>query len=150
MTEVLFYHLHRQPLEKVLPSLIEKSLARGWRVIVQAGSDERIESLDAHLWTYREDSFLPHGTYRERESADQPVLLTLRDDNPNAAQIRFLVEGAPLPPDAALYERLVIVFDGEDPDALAAARERWSAAKGAGFDVTYWQTDEDGRWVRKG
>ncbi len=76
MTEMLFYHLQRQPLERVLPSLLERSLERGWRVVVQAASDERVEALDAHLWTYRDDSFLPHGTAREAEAAAQPVLLT--------------------------------------------------------------------------
>ena len=82
MTEMLFYHLQRQPIEKVLPALLEKSLARGWRVVVQAASEERVEALDAHLWTYREDAFLPHGTDREAEAATQPVLLTTRDGNP--------------------------------------------------------------------
>jgi len=78
MAEMLFYHLQRQPLEKVLPALLEKSLARGWRVVVQASSEERMEALDAHLWTYRDDAFLPHGTDRESDPASQPVLLTTR------------------------------------------------------------------------
>jgi DNA polymerase-3 subunit chi len=149
MTEVLFYQLQRQPVEKVLPVLIEKSLERGWRVAVQSSSDERIEALDAHLWTYRDDSFLPHGTYKEGAAAEQPVLLTINDDNPNGAAIRFLLDGSPVPPDAAAYDRVVLLFDGEDPDALEAARSRWRDAKGQGFDVTYWQADEHGRWQRK-
>jgi DNA polymerase III subunit chi len=149
MAEMLFYHLQRQPLEKVLPALVEKSLARGWRVVVQASSDERVDALDAHLWTYRDDSFLPHGTDREPEPAAQPVLLTTRDHNPNRAEVRFLIDGADVPADAAGYERIVLLFDGEDPDALAAARERWTQAKAPGLATTYWQADEQGRWQRK-
>lgn len=149
MTEILFYHLQHQPLEKVLPTLLEKSLERGWRVVVQASSDERIDALDSHLWTYRDESFLPHGTWRETDASEHPVLLTVNDHNPNGAHIRFLVDGAALPADAASYQRLVLLFDGDDPEAVAAARERWSAAKAAGFDVTYWQCDEHGRWQRK-
>lgn len=149
MAEMLFYHLQRQPLEKVLPPLLEKSLARGWRVIVQASSDERVEALDAHLWTYRDDSFLPHGTDRESDPASQPVLLTTRDHNPNRAEVRFLIDGADVPADADGYERIVLLFDGEDPDALAAARERWTQAKAQGLATTYWQADEEGRWQRK-
>ena len=149
MTEILFYHLQRQPLEKVLPSLLEKSLARGWRVVVQAASEERMEALDAHLWTYRDDAFLPHGTDREAESASQPVLLTTRDDNPNGAEVRFLVDGVAVPADTASYQRIVLLFDGEDPDAVAAARARWSEAKAQGVAATYWQADEQGRWQRK-
>ena len=150
MTEILFYHLHRQPVERVLPTLLEKSLERGWRVVVQAASEERIEALDAHLWTYRDDGFLPHGTAKEGEAAAQPVLLTTGDDNPNGAQVRFLIDGASVPADAAAYRRIVLLFDGEDADAVAAARERWTEAKGAGFEATYWQPDEQGRWVKKG
>ena len=150
MTEILFYHLRRHPLERVLPALVEKSLERGWRVVVQAASEERVEALDAHLWIFRDDSFLPHGTWREAEAAEQPVLLTVHDGNPNGAAVRFLVDGAPVPVDAAGYERIVLLVDGNDPDAVAAARERWSDGKAKGFEVTYWQADENGRWQRKG
>ena len=149
MTEILFYHLARQPVERVLPALLEKSLERGWRVVVQAASEERIDALDAHLWTYRDDAFLPHGTARERDGAEQPILLTTGEDNPNRASVRFLLEGADVPADAAAYERIVVLFDGEDPDAVAQARARWSEAKAKGFEATYWQADEQGRWQRQ-
>ena len=150
MTEMLFYHLEHQPLERVLPTLLEKSRERGWRVVVQASSEERIEALDAHLWTFRDDSFLPHGTWREAEARSQPILLTVNPDNPNGATVRFLIEGAMIPEDAEAYQRIVLIFDGEDPDAVAAARERWRESKAKGFDVTYWQTDGEGRWQRMG
>ncbi|MGH6769441.1 MAG: DNA polymerase III subunit chi [Xanthobacteraceae bacterium] len=149
MTEILFYHLQRQPIERVLPALLEKSLERGWRVVVQAASEERIEALDSLLWTYRDDGFLPHGVWREPEAREQPILLTVNDDNPNGASVRFLLDGAPVPADAAGYERIVVLFDGEDPDAVSDARTRWTEAKQKGFDVTYWQPDERGRWQRK-
>jgi DNA polymerase-3 subunit chi len=149
MTEILFYHLDRQPLEKVLPTLLEKSLERGWRVVVQAASKERIESLDAQLWTFSDDSFLPHGTVHEPQAQEQPILLTIEADNPNGASVRFLLEGAEVPADAASYQRIVLIFDGGDADAVAAARARWSEAKASGHEVTYWQPDEDGRWQRK-
>ena len=149
MTEILFYHLQRQPIERVLPQLLEKSLERGWRVVVQAASDERIDALDAHLWTWRDDSFLAHGTDREAEAALQPVLLTAQDHNPNGASVRFLIDGAPVPGDAASYQRIVLLFDGEDDDAVAAARTRWTEAKAQGFEATYWQADENGRWTKK-
>jgi DNA polymerase-3 subunit chi len=149
MTEILFYHLQRQPLERVLPTLLEKSLERGWRVVVQASSEERVEALDAHLWTYRDDSFLPHGTPRDAEAAEQPIVITNNADNPNRAQVRFLVDGAPFPADTGGYQRLVLLFDGEDPDAVSAARERWMQARADGFEATYWQPDEQGRWVKK-
>jgi len=149
MTEMLFYHLQNQPLERVLPQLLERSVERGWRVVVQAASDERVDALDAHLWTYRDDAFLPHGTARDAEAAAHPIVLTTADHNPNGATVRFLVDGVPVPTDAASYERIVLLFDGEDADAVAVARTRWGEAKAQGFNVTYWQTDENGRWVKK-
>jgi DNA polymerase-3 subunit chi len=149
MTEVRFYHLIDQRLERVLPQLLEVSLDRGWRVIVQAASDERIEALDAHLWTYRDDSFLPHGTARGPDVADQPVLLTAGDGNANNANVRFLIDGVPLPEDAEAYDRLVLIFDGTDDEAVARAREQWTQAKAKGFEASYWQPDESGRWAKK-
>jgi DNA polymerase-3 subunit chi len=149
MTEILFYHLQGQRLEGVLPALLEKSLERGWKVIVQGASEERIEALDAHLWTYRDDGFLPHGTWREPEAPQQPVLLTLTEGNPNAANVRFLIDGAAMPADPETYERIVLLFDGEDEAAVAAARGTWADAKAKGFEATYWQADEQGRWAKK-
>jgi len=149
MTEIYFYHLQNQPLERVLPTLLEKSLERGWRVIVQAASEERIEALDAHLWTFRDDSFLPHGTHKQPEAAEQPILLTVNDDNPNKAEVRFLIDGAAVPDDASPYQRIVLLFDGDDEDAVATARTRWTLAKEKGLDATYWQPDAQGRWVKK-
>ena len=63
--------------------------------------------------------------------------------------MRFLIDCSELPDDASAYERLVLVFNGEDDDATAAARAAWSASKAKGFEVTYWQPDEQGRWQRK-
>jgi DNA polymerase-3 subunit chi len=149
MTELYFYHLQRQPLERVLPRLLEKSLERGWRAVVQAASEERVEALDSHLWTYHENSFLPHGTDRDSGFGAQPILLTVSDHNPHGANIRFLVDGVAPPEEADGYDRIVLLFDGEDPDAVAAARARWQEGKARGFAVTYWQQDEHGRWERK-
>ena len=62
------------------------------------------------------------------------MLLTVNDGNPNAATVRFLIDGAPMPADAEAYQRIVLVFNGEDDDAVAAARGAWSDAKAKGFD----------------
>lgn len=149
MTEVLFYHLQGQKLEGVLPTLLERSVERGWRVVVQGSSEERMDALDSHLWVYSDDSFLPHGTWRETDAADEPVLLTITDSNPNAATVRFLIDGAPVPADAEAYQRLVLLFDGDDDEAVAAARAQWAEVKARGFEATYWQPDDSGRWVKK-
>jgi DNA polymerase-3 subunit chi len=148
MTEVHFYHLQRQPLEKALPQLIEKCLERKWNCVVQAASDERVEALDALLWTYRDDGFMPHGTDREPDAAEMPVVLTTKDVNPNKAQVRFLVDGATAD-DLSIYERAIYLFDGNDPDAVDAARDNWKEAQGEGFQTIYWQQDADGRWQKK-
>jgi DNA polymerase-3 subunit chi len=150
MTEVLFYHLKGQTPEQVLPALLQKSLERGWRVVVQASSDERVEALDAHLWTWRDDSFLPHGTARDPLAAEQPIVLTAGAENPNGATVRFLVDGADLTENTSAYERVVMLFDGDDPEAVEAARARWSRAKTEGAEVTYWRADDNGRWQRQG
>ncbi|MDQ0394226.1 DNA polymerase III subunit chi [Labrys monachus] len=147
MTELLFYHLQRAPLERVLPGLLEKSLQRGWRCAVQ-GLPERLLTLDDALWTYKDESFLPHGLESD-EGERQPIVLVAHEGNPNGATVRFLVDGVPLPSDAALYERIVLLFDGNDAEAVEGAREHWRQAKSLGFAATYWQQSEDGRWEKK-
>ncbi|MCB1455982.1 MAG: DNA polymerase III subunit chi [Nitratireductor sp.] len=147
MAEVLFYHLTERTLEQTLPGLVERSLDRGWRVVVQAGSRERVEALDSHLWTFSEESFVAHSCARDGSEADQPVWLTEGEDNPNNAAIRFMVDGA-TPPDLASYQRGVYMFDGHDNAALEHARARWKSEKAAGHDVTYWKQNPQGRWEK--
>jgi DNA polymerase-3 subunit chi len=148
MAEILFYHLERQPLERVLPQLLERSLSRGWRVVVEAASQERIAALDDHLWTYSEESFLPHLAGSEPGAETESLVLVATPENPNAAKVRFLIDGAALPSDPARYDRIVVMFDGQDDAAIAKARQDWKTAKAAGLDCTYWQETASGGWQK--
>ena len=147
MAEILFYHLQGQRLEAALPMLLEKALERGWNAVVRSGSAERLAVLDEALWSFREDSFLPHGREEEGDAEHQPILLTTGDCLANHPEVRFLIDRAPLPQDYP-FERVVLMFDGEDPEAVNEARSAWKAVKGLGHPATYWQQDS-GRWVKK-
>ncbi len=148
MTEIGFYHLQRSPLEKALPRLLEKVLAKGKRAVVMAGSEERVESLCAVLWTYDRESFLPHGSARDGLAEEQPIWLTAGEENPNGAEVLILTDGVDSG-NLGDYERCVLMFDGNDADAVAAARERWRRYDREGHDVTYWQQSERGGWEKK-
>jgi DNA polymerase-3 subunit chi len=146
--EVWFYHLERTPLDQALPELLERTLARGWRALVRSPFPERVEQLDGWLWSYRDDSFLPHGVAGDPTEADQPILLTTAEAAPNRADALFLVDGAdPGPLDG--YARCLILFDGGDEAALAGARTRWKAMKAQGLPVSYWKQTERG-WEKNG
>jgi DNA polymerase III subunit chi len=153
MTETLFYHLERRGLDDALPGLIEKTLERGWRALIRAESADRAAALDTLLWTYSEQTFLPHAQAGDGEASRQPVLITVEDDNANAANVLFLVGGA-MPPawDGALAKaltRIVLMFDGRDASALASARAAWKDAKAAGHDVTYWKESPSGKFEKQ-
>lgn len=151
MTETLFYHLERRSLEEVLPGLIEKSLQRGWRAGIKTDSSERSDTLDTLLWTYDDQSFLPHAQAGDGDPAGQPVLISVEDGNPNSAQIVFYVGGA-LPADwegLGDLARVVLLFDGRDAEALAKARGAWKDAKAAGHDVTYWKESPSGKFEKQ-
>ncbi len=151
--EVWFYHLQSQPLERALPALLERALERGWRAVVQATSEERLDALDEVLWTYADASFLAHGRARDGDAEMQPVYLTCGGENPNAARLRLFVDGADAAAslDAdAVYDRAILLFDGNDSDQLGAARAQWKVLKDNGFTLTYWQQNERGGWEKKG
>ncbi|MEM6461943.1 MAG: DNA polymerase III subunit chi [Pseudomonadota bacterium] len=148
MTDILFYHLTESRLEDALPALLEKSLERGWRVVVQTGSEERRDSLDQHLWTYRDESFLPHSTDMADQPESQPVVICASDTNLNSAQVRFLVDGA-VPKNVEEYERAVVMFDGHDQSQVEAARNHWKKLSEGGHSVTYWQQNRDRKWEKK-
>jgi DNA polymerase III subunit chi len=149
--EIWFYHLQNQRLEAALPGLAEASLARGWRVVVQAASEERLDSLDEALWTFSDASFLAHGRARDGDAERQPIYLTTDGANPNGAKLRLFVDGADVAAslDSAEYERIILLFDGNDADQLTAARAQWKRLKGQSLGLTYWQQDAGGKWEKK-
>ena len=146
--EVWFYHLERAALDQVLPELLEKTLARGWRALVRCATADRAEHIDGWLWSYRDDSFLPHGMVGEAAAERQPVLLTTGPENTNAAHVLFILDDAE-PGDLAPFSRCILIFDGRDEVALIAARKRWSALKAEGWPVAYWRQGETRGWVRQ-
>ena len=146
--EVWFYHLERTGLDQALPELLEKTLARGWRALVRCTADDRVEHLDGWLWSYRDESFLPHGAQDAPHADRQPILLTRGGDNPNGAQALFLLDGAE-PGALDAFERCVVLFDGRDEAATSAARERWREVKAAGHPASYWRQSEVGAWRKQ-
>lgn len=148
MTEIGFYHLQRWPLDRALPKLLEKVLAAGKRAVVVAGSEERVEALAGALWTYEQGSFLPHGTRRDGHADAQPIWLTDTDENPNGATFAVLVDGASVG-ELAVFERCFEMFDGNDDEVVAAARERWKAYREAGHLIKYFQQTDTGGWEQK-
>ncbi len=160
--EIWFYHCERKSVDEVLPTLLEKTVERQWRAVVHAGSADRVAFLDRHLWTWREESFLPHassvGKAQEAAAGDpwlarQPIVVTDAPINPNGAQVRFALDGTPAAPEAmrdmADLERVIFLFSGREPAELDNARQQWKALKKQGAKLTYWQQDEGGRWAKK-
>lgn len=148
MTQIGFYHLTRLPLEQALPKLLDKALAAGFRAVVLAGSPERVEALNDRLWTYEPESWLPHGSARDGEAALQPIWLTHVDENPNQATILVMCDGA-ASETVGEYQRGLDLFDGNDPEAVQSARERWKRWKAEGHELVYYQQTERGGWEEK-
>lgn len=151
MTETLFYHLERRMLDDVLPGLIERTLERGWRALIKADTADRVSAIDSLLWTYNDQTFLPHAQMGDGDAKRQPVLITTEDDNANGANVLFLVGGAEppawnTPNDLA---RIVLMFDGRDEAALTRARAAWKDAKAAGHDATYWKEMPSGKFEKQ-
>ena len=147
MTEIGFYHLTRTSIDQALPPLLGRTLAAGQRAVIRCGSAERLSALDTGLWLSTNPDWLPHGTAATGQAERQPIWLTEADEAPNGARFLFLVDGSSSDRLAA-YDRVFDLFDGNDEDAVAAARRRWVAAKAEGHQLSYWQQAARG-WERK-
>tara|TARA_B100000315_G_scaffold254609_1_gene296045 strand:+ start:4874 stop:5329 length:456 start_codon:yes stop_codon:yes gene_type:complete len=148
MTDIAFYHLQKTNLEDALPKLLERTLAAGKRALVRSGSSERVEALNAILWTHGKDSWLPHGSVKDGHAEDQPIWLTTDNDNPNGASFVFLTDNIEAT-DLDQFERCFDLFDGNDEASVTAARTRWKELSDAGHELHYWQQNEQGKWVEK-
>jgi DNA polymerase-3 subunit chi len=149
MSDILFYHLERSRLEAVLPDLLQKTLQKGWQATVRTGSSEAMSAIDEMLWTYADESFLPHGT--DGDGANHPVWITDQNELKPGAELLFLVEGGSTEiSDLAGLERCILIFDGADETAVSSARDFWKEAKEAAHNVTYWKQSAAGKWEKQG
>lgn len=147
-TEIRFYHLKFKPLDQALPEILEKALEKGHRIVVKHPDEKRIKQLNDAIWTFRTDSFIPHGTKAEGFAEDQPVWLTTEDENPNTADV-LIVTGGAEPKDEENYTLCCEILEDSQPEALQSSRARWKDYKDKGYDVTYWQQGEQGQWLKK-
>lgn len=147
MTEIRFYHLQRQPVEQVLPGLLSKALDQKRRVVVKIPDATMLEKLNAYLWTYDPNSFLPHGSAKDGHAERQPVWLTLENEAPNHADMLIVLSHTETP-DPSPFALCCEFVDGHDEDDVARARARWKDYKARGFDITYWQQGDKG-WEKK-
>ncbi len=150
MTRIDFYHLQRAPLEQVLPKLCEKAYATGKRIKILLGLSERVEFINSLLWTYSEESFLPHGSKKDGFAEDQPIFISATEENENNAELLILADGAqPAVERLQNYERVLNIFDGNDETALSNARIYWKAIKTLGGELHYWQQNANGSFEQK-
>lgn len=149
--EFWFYQIETEPVGDVIAALCERILARGWRAAIKIAGSDNIGRLDGHLWTFRANSFLPHGRSDAVFAARQPLLLCGADNAvPANAPDCVLLWGAPIPAALSGVQRVVILLDPADPDAVAAARAQWRTLKGSGAAISYWRQDADGKWQKQG
>jgi DNA polymerase-3 subunit chi len=147
--EFRFLHLERRRVDQALPDLLERVSNRGSNIVVQAASPEEVEALNERLWTYSDENFLPHGSKRDGDAEHQPIYLTDEPDNPNSAEVRVLLSGVEAAPFAgSAYERVFLMFDGRDEEAVVRARQQWTKVKAAGEPMSYWREGDDGGWVK--
>lgn len=143
-----FYHLQHSTLDQVLPVLAQKAYETGKKLLIRTDLPELAEHLNTLLWTYKPDSWLPHGTETDGDAAEQPVFITARDDNPNGAEMVMLTAGGTVE-EIAAFDRCFNLFDGHDETAVQRARELWKAVVAGGFEAYYWQQNDAGKWEMK-
>ena len=148
MSEIRFYHLERQSESQVVPMLLSKALERGHKIVLKLPSVEAVEKMDAYLWTFSAQAFLPHGRAKTGNAQMQPVWLTCEDENPNGADVLILCSGV-VSDMQGDFDLCCEMLNGHDATAVGAARTRWKSYKEKGFDITYWQQTEAGGWDKK-
>lgn len=148
MTDVRFYHLQKQDLDAALPAILQKAFQSGKNIVVRMRDDKEIERMNKHLWAFKPEVFLPHGSKKDGNAAQQPIWLSANDDTPNNAKILILTQGK-IEKDLSSYDMCCEMLDGRDEKAITDARARWKEYQAAGHDVTYWYQSETGGWEKK-
>ena len=151
MAAISFYHLTTTPLERALPKLLERAYSGGYRIVLTAESDVRVEQINQLLWTYDPASFLPHGSNNEPNPEMQPILLSTYAEPLNSQEgvenLLVITDGRKIVQSS--FTRILDIFDGNDPESIAAARQRWGEYKNAGHEISYFSQNDQGGWQKK-
>ncbi|MBN8543891.1 MAG: DNA polymerase III subunit chi [Alphaproteobacteria bacterium] len=145
MTKIQFYHLLSTSIERAIPKLMEKALEGKSRVVMLASDEQMIKRVSDAMWSGDPNGFLPHGTAKEAHKSEQPIYLSLVDENPNNADVLVVLDGS-MPTSYSTYAKVLDVFDGNDDAQVNAARERWTKYKEQGVALQYVKQQPNGGW----
>ena len=143
MTEINFYNITKSSVEKLLPRLLEKILEEGSSIAFLFKNIEVLQYMDDFLWTYKRESFIPHSTDDSMYNNSQPILLSLKDENINNADVLITIEGF-LTENINNYMKIIDIFDGNDKEIFEDALVRIEKIKNKGYKVSYWNQDDSG------
>ena len=145
--EYWFYHLEASTVEGVLPGLLEKTRQKGWRALVKL-PESQLAEMDNYLWTYKDDSFLPHGRDDEPMADQQPITLSAEINTAQGHEAVFLLDGADVE-DMIGVKRCMIMINGRSEEDVMRERKRWKTLKEAGAALSYYQQNDRGAWEKK-
>jgi len=118
--------------------LVETVWRRGHRVLVLAASEAAARRLDDLLWTFRDESFVPHRRVGAdappaTEPADEPIIVSTPGVWSGALDV--LVNLTPSVPAEADRAARIVEIVPPDGDARDAGRDRYRDYRRRGFEL---------------
>ena len=150
MTQIIFYSTAPLQVEKTLFALLEKSLEKGNKSLLLFKDKEKCLSINEQLWTYKQNSFLPHISEDDQiyDNIDVPVYLSTKNENPFKAELLFSIDGF-LPDNIDHFERVIIIIDVND-ELLNEKYKNYYLDINKNFeDIVFYKSDDNGKWVEK-
>lgn len=150
MTQIIFYSTAPLQVEKTLFALLEKSLEKGNKSLLLFKDKEKCLSINEQLWTYKQNSFLPHISEDDQiyDNIDVPVYLTTKNENPFKAELLFSIDGF-LPDNIDHFERVIIIIDVND-ELLNEKYKNYYLDINKNFeDIVFYKSDDNGKWIEK-
>ena len=150
MTQIIFYSTAPLQVEKTLFALLEKSLEKGNKSLLLFKDKEKCLSINEQLWTYKQNSFLPHISEDDQiyDNIDVPVYLSTKNENPFKAELLFSIDGF-LPDNIDHFERVIIIIDVND-ELLNEKYKNYYLDINKNFeDIVFYKSDDDGKWIEE-
>ncbi len=150
MTQIIFYSTAPFQVEKTLFTLLEKSLEKGNKSLLLFKDKEKCLSINEQLWTYKQNSFLPHISEDDQiyDNIDIPVYLSTKNENPFKAELLFSIDGF-LPDNIDHFERVIIIIDVND-ELLNEKYKNYYLDINKNFeDIVFYKSDDNGKWIEK-
>jgi len=147
LQKAFFYNASHRDVVADITWLTENIFKKNNSIVIFCTDQETAKVVDDFLWSYKEDSFLPHALKKHEEVSLNPILVSTDLDEGFEHNVLIALNGVLInEKDWQRFAKIYYFFDDQDMTEKENARSMWKSFSSLDIDCKYW-INEKNKWV---